>query len=137
MRTRKLVFAGVGVVVVITFLVVLFFNNPETVGFYPRCPSKMITGYDCPGCGSLRAMHALLHGDPAKAWHFNPAVFAALALLLIISIAGIHRTAFIKDKVSSPILKFSQRTAKITDSPLFPASIFIAVILWTIIRNLQ
>lgn len=37
----------------------------------PRCPSKLITGYDCPGCGIQRAVHAALHGRFAEAWAYN------------------------------------------------------------------
>lgn len=46
----------------------------------PRCIVKMLTGHDCPGCGSQRAIHALLHGRVAEAWHFNAAIFPGLAL---------------------------------------------------------
>lgn len=36
-----------------------------------------LTGLYCTGCGTLRAVHALMHLDPATAWTMNP-----LALLL-------------------------------------------------------
>ena len=31
--------------------------------FYPRCMFHQISGCLCPGCGSLRAIHLLLHGQ--------------------------------------------------------------------------
>lgn len=44
------------------------------------CTFKALTGYDCPGCGAQRALHALLHGQPAQAWRFNPFIFFAVPI---------------------------------------------------------
>ena len=41
--------------------------DPNVAGHYPTCPWLALTGTYCPGCGSLRAIHALAHGDPATA----------------------------------------------------------------------
>lgn len=49
----------------------------------PKCVFKVLTGYDCPGCGSQRAFHALLHGRLADAWGFNPFVFFAVPLAVL------------------------------------------------------
>jgi hypothetical protein len=62
----------------ITAAGVLAVRNPEQPGHYPSCPFHAITGLWCPGCGSLRAMHALTHGDLSTAVHRN--VLAVLAL---------------------------------------------------------
>jgi hypothetical protein len=59
-------FAGAGATVV------LYRFAPEQHGFYPRCFFHALTGLQCPGCGTLRAAHRLLHGDVAGAFHFNP-----------------------------------------------------------------
>ena len=45
-----------------------------------RCPTAALTGLHCPGCGSTRGLHALLHGDVAAAWRFNPAMVLVLPL---------------------------------------------------------
>ena len=37
----------------------------------PKCTFKLITGYDCPGCGAQRAIHALLHGRLSEALSYN------------------------------------------------------------------
>lgn len=47
----------------------------------PACPFHALTGLYCPGCGTTRALHALLHGDPLQAWRMN--ALAMLALLLL------------------------------------------------------
>jgi hypothetical protein len=57
---------------------VLFRFDPMQVAFYPRCPLFLLTGLYCPGCGALRAGHALLHGELVQALGFN--VLFVLAL---------------------------------------------------------
>ena len=49
----------------------LFFFEPGRYPFYPRCLFNQTTGLLCPGCGSLRAMHHLLHGHLVAAVHLN------------------------------------------------------------------
>lgn len=52
--------------------------SPEERGHYPVCPFNAVTGLYCPGCGGLRAVHALVHGDLVTALHRN-----ALAVVLL------------------------------------------------------
>jgi uncharacterized protein DUF2752 len=56
----------------------LFFLDPARGGIFPPCPFHSLTGYLCPGCGTLRALHQLLHGNLGAAWRLNP--FSVLAL---------------------------------------------------------
>lgn len=52
---------------------------PAAVG--PACPVRTVTGLKCPGCGALRATHAMAHGHIAEACSYNPAlVFTFVAL---------------------------------------------------------
>jgi hypothetical protein len=37
----------------------------------PPCTFHVLTGFHCPGCGSTRAMRALLHADVIGAMRFN------------------------------------------------------------------
>lgn len=37
----------------------------------PQCVFLHVTGLQCPGCGSQRALHALLHGHLAEAFSQN------------------------------------------------------------------
>jgi len=58
--------------------VVLFVFDPSTAGFYPVCTLHELTGWQCPGCGGLRALHQLSHGHIAAAWRLNPFLVALL-----------------------------------------------------------
>ena len=59
-------------------LAIIFLFDPAQYGFYPRCPFHALTGLQCPGCGSTRALHELAHGHLATAMRLN--ALSALAL---------------------------------------------------------
>ncbi len=56
----------------------LFSFNPALAPFYPPCPFHLLTGLYCPGCGSLRACHKLLHGNLRGAFGLNPLLVVIL-----------------------------------------------------------
>jgi hypothetical protein len=60
---------------------VLYRFNPLQVHFYPRCPLFVMTGIFCPGCGALRAGHALLHGHFLTALDYNALLVLAAPFL--------------------------------------------------------
>jgi len=55
--------------------------DPNEEGRYPLCPLKSMTGWDCPGCGGLRCVHALVSGDVRTAVDQN--LLAAIAVPLV------------------------------------------------------
>jgi hypothetical protein len=58
-------------------LALVFAADPAASRWYPHCPFHLLTGYACPGCGALRALHQLLHGHLRAAARLN-----ALALVV-------------------------------------------------------
>ena len=50
----------------------LYIFEPGKSGFFPLCPFRALTGLNCPGCGSTRCLHQLLHGDIVSAFKLNP-----------------------------------------------------------------
>jgi len=60
----------------------LFIFEPGKTGFFPACPFRTLTGFTCPGCGSTRGLHRLLHGDIVSALKFNPLMVLLLPFLL-------------------------------------------------------
>lgn len=56
--------------------------DPATSSVFPPCPLRYLTGWYCPGCGSLRAMHQLLHGNVGAAWAMNPLTVVLLPFLI-------------------------------------------------------
>jgi hypothetical protein len=72
-------FVGLSVALLAVILLRIF--NPATSGIFPPCPLHYLTGLYCPGCGSLRAIHALLHGSLQQAWAMNPLTVVLLPFL--------------------------------------------------------
>ena len=60
----------------------LYLFAPDQHGFYPRCFFYALTGWQCPGCGGLRAMHSLLHGDIGAAFAYNPLLVSLVPAML-------------------------------------------------------
>lgn len=65
-----------GILLVYAILVLRLFD-PASSHLFPPCPFLWLTGWYCPGCGSLRAVHQLLEGNFRQAMAYNP--FAVLS----------------------------------------------------------
>ncbi len=72
------------VLTLIALLLIFFFFNPTHSAIAPKCFFKMLTGYDCPGCGAQRSLHALLHGHLAQAVSYNYFYVIAMPYFLLI-----------------------------------------------------
>lgn len=66
---------------VIVGLLLLRNFDPASSGIFPPCPLHYLTGWYCPGCGSLRALHQLLHGNVRAAWALNPMTMVLLPFI--------------------------------------------------------
>lgn len=120
--TRKitvlLVLAG------ITFLTTLYaLVDPAESAWMPKCLFHLATGYDCPGCGSQRALHALLSGDFAGAFHANAFLFLLVPFFLLLAYAEFN------PKRHPRLYKF------VTSSPAI-YSLLALIVAWTLFRNL-
>jgi len=60
----------------------LFVFEPGKTGLFPVCLFRFLTGYQCPGCGSTRALHQLLHGHVIAAFELNPFFLVAIPFLM-------------------------------------------------------
>jgi len=74
-------YSKAGLLIALLLLAVLFFIlNPDDQPVFPRCIFYSLSGYYCPGCGSQRAIHHLLHLNIAGVVQNNilflPAVLA-------------------------------------------------------------
>ena len=74
----RFVWAGISV---LTFWLLSRYTESFTQGLV-LCPFKLLTGMDCPTCGTTRGVAALLNGDISSAWSYNPLSFV-VALLFV------------------------------------------------------
>jgi len=72
--------AGV-VLILLACLSVLHTYNPANSNFYPPCLFHALTGLYCPGCGTLRALHQLVHGHLLTAFWLNPLMVLSVPFL--------------------------------------------------------
>ena len=100
-----------------------YYRHDPSAGGAPQCLFRLLTGYECPGCGAQRALHAIVHGHLAQAWNFNPFIFFAVpaAAFYIVAEAG---------RELGP--RFHARVIR----PVILVGILIAVIGWWILRNI-
>ena len=70
-------------VLITAMLAVIYACAPDQYSFYPRCFFYVLTGWQCPGCGGLRATHSLLHGDVGAAFAYNPLLVSLAPIALV------------------------------------------------------
>jgi hypothetical protein len=80
------------------------------------CPIHAVTGFYCPGCGSTRAVKAVLNGDLQLAFHDNALLMASPVVIAF----GLL------------IEKYSQKRIWLY---LFLAIVLVAVVIFTVVRN--
>jgi len=93
-RDRPLTAAGAplaSLAAAVSAVALLAVIDPTDPRFHVTCPFLAITGHYCPGCGSVRAMDALLLGDVGAAAGFNPLAVAALPVVAVLWVAWFRR----------------------------------------------
>lgn len=76
-------------------LVIVFLNDPAAAGKrFPPCWFYAVTGWYCPGCGSTRGVHQLLHGHLAAAFRMNPFMVLCTPYLAYAYLTYAARVAF-------------------------------------------
>ena len=58
-----------------------FSINPTSFAYTPKCPFHTLTGFHCPGCGSQRALHQILHGHIWEGLKHNFLILLAVLLI--------------------------------------------------------
>lgn len=114
-----LVTAAVAAVAVVYFV----FDPSSSASLFPKCPFYWLTGYKCPGCGSQRALHALLHADVITAFRHNALLVISLPVIAAMLIASHWRT------------RFPRLYARLNSTTVITATA-ITILSWWLLRNL-
>lgn len=120
---RRSLVITVGIALLLVFGFVYYALDPASSGVFPRCSFLTITGYKCPGCGSQRAIHALLNGDVAGAFRYNALLLIAIPWIALCLFAETQRTRRpqLYAKLNAPLLIW----------------LFLAMVLsWWLLRNI-
>ena len=104
-----------------------------TTGVGVACPFRVVTGWDCPLCGGTRMGSALLHGDVATAFAFNP-----LALVLV-AVLGVLGACWVVEALGGPAVRLPlalrQRWRRTTPTVRL-TGFFVIGVGYTLLRNL-
>ncbi len=105
-------------------LVFLARFDPAGGSLYPPCPFHALTGLYCPGCGTLRGLHALVHGNLARALSMNPLMVMSILFILFLFVRNIWS---------------AWRRAGLSARPLHPGvswGVLVVVIAYWALRNI-
>jgi hypothetical protein len=102
-----------------------FFGDARKAAFFPRCPFHYFTGLFCPGCGSQRAISAMLHSDFSQAARYNLLLVSSIPILFYS--AGVTLLNATRGKQLSRSLIYS---------PQFVKVYLVIVIVFFIARNI-
>lgn len=123
-KKTDLLYLGIGVVM-LALLPLYFLYDPNVPGTFPGCPFLHFTGLYCTGCGSQRALHALLHLDLLNVFRSNMLFLPALLIM------GYHIITKVLGRLTNTNYhSFVYHTKT-------PRVIFIVVVVFTVLRNIQ
>lgn len=111
-------------IVILTLGIFYFYVNPNTFAFTPKCPFYLFTGFHCPGCGSQRAFHEILHGNLWTGLQHN---FLIILAVLIVSYKIIMSFIYKSSSNKTQNLLYHNST---------PWVIFGIVMLFWVLRNI-
>jgi hypothetical protein len=100
-------------------------RDPHDAGSWAYCPWKLLTGLDCPGCGSLRAVNDLTHGDLVAAASSNLLFVVAVPVVVVLWLLWLRRSW-----TGSAPRRLAPRTTKV----VWAATLVVAVV-FTVLRN--
>jgi len=122
---NKIPWKIIGITAVILILIFLYFVNPDQALFAPKCLFHMLTGLECPACGSQRAVHQFLHFHFIEGIRLNPFIFISVPYGI-----ALVWTEWFDPKNKFPRLKAFCRNRKTVYTYMF---LFVA---WWILRNI-
>ena len=124
--TKKIVFFCLVITIFVPLVIIYSKLNPENSRLFPKCPFRILTSYECPGCGSQRAIHYLLNLKIGSAIQANALlVFSIPYIILLIS------AELLKSKS-----RFFTRLYKLLYSTNAIWIVFVIIVFWWFARNL-
>ncbi|MBN1971699.1 MAG: DUF2752 domain-containing protein [Candidatus Delongbacteria bacterium] len=115
----KIIKISIVFVVIGSVLYVYYALDPIRDSIFPPCMFHQLTGFYCPGCGTQRALHSILHGKILSGVILNPLPVLLLFLIILFYIKNrynMYNKSFLTGMQSKIIV--------------------IVVMLYTVIRNM-
>lgn len=111
-------------VFLVCLVCVYYLIDPSKSSFFLKCPLKVVSGYDCPGCGVQRAFHELLHFRFLEAFKYNPLFVLSIPFLVIVPLMK----SFGSERIKTVVNNFFK-------SKFLIFSLLIIVLVFLLLRN--
>lgn len=108
-------------IIILALCVVYYKYDPSASLIFPKCPVMSLTGLPCAGCGSQRAIHALLNLDIAAAVRYNFLIVLFIPIIALLLFTSVFRNRFPKLYLY-------------THHPYVIYAMLVIIILWWIMR---
>ena len=116
---------SVSAVVVVAALVFFAVVDPMQCEWAPKCVFHSLTGWQCPGCGFSRSMHALLHGRVDQALTYNYFLVLSVPYALAVLVATYY-----------PAFPLVRRYRRVILGQVSAYTYIALFMVWWIVRNL-
>ncbi|WP_290100216.1 DUF2752 domain-containing protein [uncultured Muribaculum sp.] len=120
---RRVIMVCAAAVIFIVAAWFYFSFDPASTHLFPKCLFLQVTGFKCPGCGSQRAVHAILNGDMVTAWRMNAFLVAAIPVIAVMLVAELMRTR-------------NRAFYKSVNSRVVVLSVLFLIVMWWVLRNI-
>lgn len=134
--------AGMFIVLAVLLLAAVLLyteTDPESSVLFPKCPFHLLTGLECPGCGSQRAIHSLLNGDIGAAAHYNLLLVLAIPYLGLLAALEVTRHILlhlnVPEKIKNKVSHGISRTVAILYHGRAAWIVLAVVLLFWLLRN--
>ena len=111
------------IAVLLVLGIIYYALDPTSSALFPRCSFLELTGYKCPGCGSQRAIHALMHGDVLGAFKYNALLLIAIPWIALCLYSETQRTR-------------NPRLYARINAPMLMWLFLVLTVLWWLLRNI-
>jgi hypothetical protein len=121
-HSKSSFYKNLTIITAVALIALLYFLLDARKHPFPKCPFFYFTHLYCPGCGSQRALSALLHGQLQDAIHDNVLMICFLPLLSYWFLANFFSNG--------------RNTASIFYNPFFGKAVLVTVVFFWVIRNI-
>ena len=112
------------IIIIVSLGLTYFYIDPATFYIVPKCPFRLLTGFDCPACGIQRAFHHLLHCDWGIAIRYNYFLVVSVPYFVLVFVTTFSNNMYI------------QKARVYIQHPITVRIVLVLTLLWWILRNI-